>query len=421
LTYLKISKSILSKYYQDINNNLKLILKNELLHYKSEENSKITNIVYGVVRKERILDFIISRLSKIKTKKIEIGTILLLKIGLFLIYYSDSIPNYAIINEIVKLSKHRSKKFINAILRNSIRQKDLLSDDIKDSKYPIKYSISQELIDNIKLLTNEVNTFLEYLNKEPIFHLLENKANMKLSNQDILKPLNLISPLNTYELLKPEKLIKSHLKNSSLYIQNTGSQLISIITSVFASKNVLDYCAAPGTKSITIKNSSKNLNIIANDISFKRINLFNKNATPNIQLTTSDILKPAFKDVFDFILIDAPCSSAGTLRKNPDLKTKINQTIIDKNANIQKNILKSILNKFSSKYILYSVCSFIKSETEDIIENAIKETKKPRTIDLTDILDKYNFKYKKSKYGYYLLPDHKLNNDLFYISLISNK
>lgn len=421
MTYLKISESILSKYYQDINNNLKLILKNELLHYKSEENSKITNIVYGVVRKERILDFIISRLSKIKTKKIEIGTILLLKIGLFLIYYSDSIPNYAIINEIVKLSKHRSKKFINAILRNSIRQKDLLSDDIKDSKYPIKYSISQELIDNIKLLTNEVNTFLEYLNKEPIFHLLENKANMKLSNQDILKPLNLISPLNTYELLKPEKLIKSHLKNSSLYIQNTGSQLISIITSVFASKNVLDYCAAPGTKSITIKNSSKNLNIIANDISFKRINLFNKNATPNIQLTTSDILKPAFKDVFDFILIDAPCSSAGTLRKNPDLKTKINQTIIDKNANIQKNILKSILNKFSSKYILYSVCSFIKSETEDIIENAIKETKKPRTIDLTDILDKYNFKYKKSKYGYYLLPDHKLNNDLFYISLISNK
>ncbi len=421
MTYLKISKSILSKYYQDINNNLKLILKNELLHYKSEENSKITNIVYGVVRKERILDFIISRLSKIKTKKIEIGTILLLKIGLFLIYYSESIPNYAIINEIVKLSKHRSKKFINAILRNSIRQKDHLSDDIKDSKYPIKYSISQELIDNIKLLTNEVNTFLEYLNKEPIFHLLENKANMKLSNQDILKPLNLISPLNTYELLKPEKLIKSHLKNSSLYIQNTGSQLISIITSVFASKNVLDYCAAPGTKSITIKNSSKNLNIIANDISFKRINLFNKNATPNIQLTTSDILKPAFKDVFDFILIDAPCSSAGTLRKNPDLKTKINQTIIDKNANIQKNILKSILNKFSSKYILYSVCSFIKSETEDIIENAIKETKKPKIIDLTDILDKYNFKYKKSKYGYYLLPDHKLNNDLFYISLISNK
>ncbi len=424
MNYLQISQKILIKYYKDINNNLKLILKNELLRSESDEKSKITNSVYGVVRKEKLLDFFISKLSKINIKKIEIETLLLLKTGLFLIFYSQSTPGYAIVNEIVKLSNKRSKNFVNAILRNSIRQKEELVSKVLDLNLETQYSVSKEIIENIKLLSNKPETFLKYLNKEPVFHLRENLTGTgideKKKNEEILKTLNFISPINTYEINKPDRIIDSNIKNGTLYIQNTGSQLISIISSYYAKNIVLDCCAAPGIKSVTLQNLSPDLRIVANDLSYNRINLLDKNKNKKIQLTVSDISNPAFKDNFDLLIVDAPCSSSGTLRKSPDLKTKIKQNLIEKNSKTQNQILNSIISKFSSTYILYSVCSFIKLETEDVIENLIKNNanKSLENIDISKILDKYNFLYKKKKYGYFLLPNDKLNNDLFYISLI---
>jgi 16S rRNA (cytosine967-C5)-methyltransferase len=289
----------------------------------------------------------------------------------------------------------------------------------------MKYSISKKLINNLKFLSEDIEPFLKYLNEEPIFHLLENKFNTnKNSNKrdEMLNSLNFISPLNTYELEKPKIFINTLIKDGSCYIQNTGSQVISIIASHFARNRVLDCCAAPGTKSITLKNLCPNLKIIANDIHFDRINLLKNINRADIEIMVSDISTPSCKDVFDFLIVDAPCSSSGTLRKNPDLKTKITETLINNNVDKQKHILQSIFENFNNSYVLYAVCSFIQDETEDVLDYIITKNESKysiKTIDLSNILTKYKFKFKKEKHGYYLLPSNTLNNDMFYISLIS--
>jgi len=415
VSYIKTSEKILLKYSKNTNLNLKLILNNELKS-STNNNAKITNTVYGVVRREKTLNFIISELSNIRINKIEYDTLILIRIGLFLILFSDNTPDYAIVNEIVKNTKKRAKNFVNAILRNGIRKNGELLKKLENTNFSIKYSISSELIDNLKHLSSETENILKYLNKKPIFHILKNKDIKKNNSNSFLSLLKQITPLNTYQILKPDTIIDSVIKNGNYYIQNTGSQIISIIASIYAEKSVLDTCAAPGTKTKTLNNIKPDLNILANDISFNRLRLIDIENTKNICLTVSDLTHNSFKNRFDFIMVDAPCTSSGTLRKNPDLKTKITQDTINKNSSIQYKIMTSIMKELNPKYILYAVCSFIKAETDDVIDRL--KNFEFETIDIKKILNKYNFKYKRGKNGFYLLPDSELNNDLFYLSLL---
>jgi 16S rRNA C967 or C1407 C5-methylase (RsmB/RsmF family) len=84
--------------------------------------------------------------------------------------------------------------------------------------------------------------------------------------------------------------------------------------------------------------------------------------------------------------------------------------------------LQTALKNFSTDYILYSVCSFIIEETEGVLGRTVQENngaeKNIEIIDLSPILEEYGFAFKKGEYGYYLLPNERLNNDLFYLSLL---
>jgi 16S rRNA C967 or C1407 C5-methylase (RsmB/RsmF family) len=173
--------------------------------------------------------------------------------------------------------------------------------------------------------------------------------------------------------------------------------------------------------------------IYANDIIAKRITLLNNflagYGLQNIYPVVSDVkrleLSEELRENVDFVILDAPCTSSGTVRKNPDLKLKIDKDRVQKNAREQYDILKSVIARFPRSYILYSVCSFIKDETEDVlkavIEGGVGESSGTpvEVMDLAGLLDDYGFTYKKGEYGYYLLPDQVLNNDLFYVCLLS--
>ena len=97
--------------------------------------------------------------------------------------------------------------------------------------------------------------------------------------------------------------------------------------------------------------------------------------------------------------------------------------MVNKNAQNQYEIMASITSYFTgSVYILYSVCSFIKEETEGVLERLFDKLSladRVEIIDLTFLLEEYGFLFKKGRYGYYLLPSGTLNNDLFYISLLN--
>jgi 16S rRNA C967 or C1407 C5-methylase (RsmB/RsmF family) len=107
------------------------------------------------------------------------------------------------------------------------------------------------------------------------------------------------------------------------------------------------------------------------------------------------------------------------LRKNPDLKSKINQEMIEKNARQQRLMLSSLVERFPQARWLYAVCSFIHEESEGVVEK-VAAAKGLAAIAIQPLLEKYGFRVKTTKYGCYLLPSD-LNNDLFYISLLERK
>tara|TARA_B100000886_G_C20370310_1_gene469229 strand:- start:653 stop:1213 length:561 start_codon:yes stop_codon:yes gene_type:complete len=136
-------------------------------------------------------------------------------------------------------------------------------------------------------------------------------------------------------------------------------------------------CAAPGGKSFQIL--SKNIEIVLNDKSKKRLevlknNLKRLNFKPIV--INCDVKNISLKKKYDFIIIDAPCSALGTIRKNPDIFFKQNEPNFANLVKTQKDMLSkatSILNK--KGIILYMVCSFLKEETSNQINNFLRNNK----------------------------------------------
>lgn len=430
----KPSFKLLEQYYKAPERNLKRLLANFLDKDTGEAHQGITRTVYGVVRRELTLDFILQQLSRRKPGKIQTDVLILLRIAIYFLIFSGSYPDYAVVNEAVQLTKDKAKGFVNAVLRRCTRDKNNIKSILETIREPhIKYSISPLLIDHLKTISIDVPTVLEYLDREPVFHIRTNQKNF--DNEEVKEVLareqlifKELKSFNSFEVegaggsgTRLRRLLK---EKKYFYFQNTASQLISIIAAQFSKEAVLDCCAAPGTKSVTLSLLKPQLTIYANDINVKRIFLL-KDFCHDYQLKkiiplVSDVNTPCFKKNFNFIVLDAPCTSSGTLRKNPDLKLKINQNMVRKHAENQYRMLCSVIDMVSNGYILYSVCSFMKDETEDVLERIVNR-KDWEIIDLSGILEDYGFEYKKAKYGFYLLPDAALNNDLFYISLLRIK
>jgi len=422
---------ILSIFFKKRDLNLKLILSNYLKNNQNADSGKVTNSVYGIVRNELTLIYIIEKNSKQKFSSYTITTKILLLTGVYLLLFSSSYPDHAVVNEIVNAAKGEKKSFINAMLRSVAREKPdtlILKNRIKSLN--IRFSGTSFYIKKVTEFQKDAIPILEYLDKEPVFHIKPNLGKISYESAlNILKDSKIefkeIRELKTFEIKKAGKVISDFVSKGIFYFQNSGSQLVSIITAHFSGKKIIDCCSAPGTKSITLHFFKPKIRIVANDISFKRIKLM-KNFMKSfdiseISLVTSNILESSFLTTFDLYLIDAPCSSSGTIRKNPDLKLKFRKEKITQNSKLQKTILESIIrNAHKGSTIVYSVCSFVDDESEKVVRDVLKTFEKRffSIFDIGDIAKKLGFKIHHGNYGIFLLPSDKLNNDLFYISAI---
>jgi len=433
LNFLDPVIQILTRFQEHPHTNLKLLLNRSLIDQPPETRPKTTRLVYDIIRKQQILDTVISRFSRIKTEKIDPPIRILLRIGAHLLLYAGTTPDYAIVNEIVARTSESSRGFVNGLLRNLSRQRDQVQKELETIRDPeIRHSTSRLLIEDLKRISSDLESDLQYLNTKPVFHLRANTGTItperlkhRLSDRGI--EFNYLKPFHSFEIRKPGRIMEEIINRGQGFIQNTGSQLVSILGSRLARKRILDGCAAPGTKSMNLHLLKPDLKIISNDINPKRIRLmrdfFQKCQMPVDSLVVSDLTSQAFKPEFDLILLDAPCSSSGTLRKNPDLKLKITRESLREHSRMQARMLTSLLEFHPQTRILYSVCSFTEMETEAVIEQL--DTPSNRLMadneELSGILVELGFRSRQGKWGIYLLPDRDLNNDLFYLALIGKK
>lgn len=362
-----------------------------------DDISYITKNIYGVLENKLYLEYILKKLSKIKVNKLDKNVRLILLIGLYNIHFLDR-KNYAIVNELVNLTKKisfKSKAFVNAILRSFIRDEENLSKiNIKDEdEYKsIKYSVPLWIIKylNKSYGKNYTDKFLKSLNKERNLSIRINK--IKTNRDDLKKSLEeksyIIEKSKISELsliVKNPKSLASteEFKKGFFTIQSEGSIKVCEILNPKKNSNILDICAAPGTKTSFLaelcENSSK---IIANDLSFNKLSKIKENikrlGLKNIEITNFDasILKEEYKEKFDYILCDLPCSGLGVMDRKPEIRYNRTMEDVIKLSKLQKNILdRAFLYLKKGGILVFSTCTIGNIEN---LDNFIYLSKKKR-------------------------------------------
>ncbi|MGH7884470.1 MAG: 16S rRNA (cytosine(967)-C(5))-methyltransferase RsmB [Thermodesulfobacteriota bacterium] len=425
-----INKIMIDNAYPDI------AIRNEFSKHKnidSQNISLINEIVYGVIRWNLKIDFFINDNLKKDINKMKIKN--LLKMGVYQLKFMDGIKAYASINETVELGKQlfgiKIGNFINAILRNIQRKdySDIRFEDKTDEvsfnrsfpKWIINYWLekfdlekvdnlcsSLNLIPGLSLRTNTLKTgrdsLLENLIKEGIE---AEKSEFSEAGINVLKRIDPIS-LRFY-------------KEGFFSVQDEASQMISFLLRPEPGEKVLDACAAPGGKSTHLAEIMKNQGeIISLDVNNNRLRLVNNQAkrlgisiikTENRDLTNLDNLKK-YENYFDKILLDAPCSGLGTIRRNPDIKWTRKMSDINELCDIQYKILYNISNTLKpGGKILFSVCTLSDLENEKIIEKFLKNN---RNFELEEIKNSVNIKKLVNENNFFVSYTDIFNMDCFF-------
>ncbi|MBQ8058089.1 MAG: 16S rRNA (cytosine(967)-C(5))-methyltransferase RsmB [Ruminococcus sp.] len=355
----------------------------------------LSRLVYGVIERKILLDYVISQYSKIKPKKIENKTLIILEMGLFQLLFMDKVPSSAAVNEAVKLSKkvgaYKSSGFINAVLRNFVRNdlKYNLPDEGDKLKYlSVKYSCPEFLIEKWLKQYGENNTIgiLEGLadrppltirvntlktSKEQLESSLENEG-VVVSEVDYLPNALNIDNTGSIETL-------ASFKNGEFYVQDSASQLCCEMLDVKENMTVCDVCSAPGGKSlysaINMNNKGK---VYSYDLFEHKIKLIKESA----KRLSVDIIDASVRDAqagdvslpkCDRLICDVPCSGFGIIRRKPEIRYK-KATIVDNLPQLQYSILCASADSLSIGGVLvYSTCTLCDEENKEIVEKFLDE------------------------------------------------
>ena len=388
-----------------------IAINESIKKFRKSDAGFVQMMVKGVLRKQILIDHKIDGLAKRGIKSVKVRPLIILRMSIFAIDMMNSVPDYAAVNEAVKLSKKVSSAefgFINAILRTYIRDR--------------KYTDEVELDDRIKLsFPNELADLICFQYKEnalKIMKALNEPKNIVLRcNRNLITREELIDKLQKkgYDAIKDETTmsgiivksgfpVKDEMFNSGLYSVQSSSSIEAIekLNPKRASK-VLDLCAAPGGKSMAIAEIMDNQGeIVACDIHPHRIELIEK----NIKRTKTKIIKTKIKDAtlfdetmnksFDYVVADVPCSGIGVIPNKPELKYRIDVRNLNSLKMIQEKILMNGIRYLKKNgTIMYSTCTLNMEENEDIPKRVLQSFP-----DVEIVESKYILPY-NNKIGFY--------------------
>jgi len=307
----------------------------------AQEKKFISALFYGVIERMITLDAVINKYSKVKTKKLDVDVLLILRIGFYQLLYMDSVPDSAAVNECVKLAKKCRNPslsgFVNGVLRSFIRNdKQLPTGNTKTEKLSVKYSCPEWLIDKWLGEYGEETTvsMLESsLGKAPVTIRINT---LKMPAKDIITVLESDGYVveeafleNCYKISGGVSVDSSKAYQLGLfYVQDISSQLCSLSLDANEGETVIDVCAAPGGKTFTtaIKMNNRG-NVFSFDLHENRVKLIEDGAErlglTNVSARQNDaMIFNSELPLADRVLCDVPCSGLGVIRRKPEIKYK---------------------------------------------------------------------------------------------------
>jgi 16S rRNA (cytosine967-C5)-methyltransferase len=367
-----------------------LLLHQTIEKYKidAKDRALLTELTYGTLQHKLTLDYYLEPFIK---GKVDIWVRWLLRMSLYQMNYLSKIPPHAAVNEAVEIAKRRGHKgiasLVNGVLRSILREGVRSLDEIEDEveRLAVATSHPQWLVERWveSYGFDQTREMLEENNIPPAQTVRVNVT--KASVEQVLTTLEREGvkavrsehvPECIY-LLSGQAARTGAFRNGLITIQDESSMLPATVLNPQPGMKVLDMCAAPGGKTTHMAEKMNNEgSILATDLHPKKLDLIEEN-TARLGLTivqtapidgrqATEYLKA---EDYDAILVDAPCSGLGVMRRKPDIKYTKREEDLQSLQTIQLNILKNAVQllKVGGK-LVYSTCTVDKAENEGTVK-----------------------------------------------------
>lgn len=388
-----------------------------------------TELVYGTVARKITLEWYLAHEIPDRDK-LDSWVYYLLMLSLYQLLYLDKIPAHAVVHEAVSLAKRGrgTDKFVNAILRNFLAKPlpDISEIKRKNKRLSIQYSAPVWLV---KRLIEEYGEERGEAILASLF--VRNKASVRVTDtkrfEDLATELEAVpSQLSPVGLVKPSGHFAGTkaFQEGLLTIQDETSQLVAPTLQIEGWEEILDACAAPGGKTTHMASYLTSGRITALDLYDHKLTLIEENArrlgvsdrVTTRKLDAMQVAETFGPDRFDKILVDAPCSGIGLIRRKPDIKYNKEAADFANLQQIQLAILDSVCQTIKKGGIItYSTCTIVAKENQEVIQKFLDShpnfEQVPLTHDCTDIV----------RDGCLLITPEQYMTDGFFIGQVRRK
>ena len=363
----------------------------------SRDAALATQLCFGVLQNQMLLDFYLSKFSNIPLKRMEGRVVQVLRLGAYQMLFLDKIPHSAAVNRAVAMTKTHCKNpraagMVNGILRSlerSLQNLPVIPKQDPVTYLSVLYSHPEWLVrEFVQVLgEEEAAAMLAANNSQPPTTVMVNttrttaealtakltEAKVEVQPHPWLDNCLLLSRTGDLERL-------TAFQEGLFYVQDSASRLAIWAAGATSGMRVLDCCAAPGGKSFAMAIAMGNQGeVISCDLHPHKKKLIQAGADrlglDIITPMTADgkVFKPEWEGDFDLVLVDAPCSGLGVIRKKPDIRYKDPEPLEGLPA-IQADILAN-----ASRYVkpggvlFYSTCTVLRRENEGVVQAFLKD------------------------------------------------
>lgn len=358
---------------------------------EGREAALATQLCFGVVQNEMLLDFYISKFSNIPLRRMESKVVQALRLGLYQMLFLSKIPQSAAVNCSVELTRTHCKNprapgMVNAILRSlqrNLNQLPTIPQNDLAEYFSILYSHPVWLVEELLPLLGSEGTaeFFQANNSQPPMTAMVNttKATAQEATELLAEQGVEVTPHpwleNCLILNKTGNLERLDAYEQGLfYVQDPASRLMALASGASPGMRVLDMCAAPGGKSFAAAIQMDNQGeVISCDLHPHKKKLIQAGADrlglSIIKPMTADgkVRREEWVSAFDLVLVDAPCSGLGVIRKKPDIRYKDPKPLEDL-PQVQQAILENAAGYVKPGGVLmYSTCTILPRENGEIV------------------------------------------------------
>jgi 16S rRNA (cytosine967-C5)-methyltransferase len=379
----------------------------ELLHslrveaLSAQDRNLCTTLVMGTLRWQIALDAQLRTYLKRPNEKLDARVQLALRLGAFQLLHLDRIPPHAAISESVELAKSAGNQYaagmVNAILRKVATAKPVAAPDAFANVAELAAGLAhpewlvKRWAAEYGMAAAEKICRFDQEQPQTSIRLLATEEEARLLEEGVeLGPGSFLATARTVS--RGDVTVTDTYREGLVRIQDEGSQLVAELAG--RGSAILDCCAAPGGKTAILAERNPDARLVACDVSgrrlenMKRLLLHSSADSSRIEFRVADAAQLSYRDEFDLVVCDVPCSGTGTLARNPEIRHRLTPEGLDRHHRRQSEILRASMKAVRpGGRLLYATCSLEREENDAVVEECLPTASGFRRAPLEEELD----------------------------------